>query len=298
MPDDGDAAADQDSAEKTLLGHLTNYEEEAYTILGSYFKDKELNCLNMGQTDNSGCNLCFVNFDSNEKYNEFILKLKYFLKEKKFEPKDSTINNLFKKQFEIIYFERKEIPNWRKDALVYDISLTNMTFTQIIVYNYAHNCYFINTNGHINISGILKDYCITKINTNILNNLVDKKINYDSENKLKELLDKYNNKIINNLNNDYINELGDYDINIKNFILNNINSNDVSIENYTNIFNDLINNKKLEQKFKLPIYNRKSCLNEKNKSSRSKSNQINRADGRAGARLYHHLALRQHARLL
>jgi len=30
---------------KCLLDHLTHYQEEAYTILGSYFKDKELNRL-------------------------------------------------------------------------------------------------------------------------------------------------------------------------------------------------------------------------------------------------------------
>ena len=37
--------------EKCLLEHLTHYEEEAYTILGSYFKDKELNRLTRHQTE-------------------------------------------------------------------------------------------------------------------------------------------------------------------------------------------------------------------------------------------------------
>ena len=50
---DLDLPLEVDSAEKTLLGHLTNYEEEAYTILGSYFKDKELNRLTRHQTEST-----------------------------------------------------------------------------------------------------------------------------------------------------------------------------------------------------------------------------------------------------
>ena len=38
-------------SENGLLDHLTNYQEEAYTLLGSYFKDKELNRLTRHQTE-------------------------------------------------------------------------------------------------------------------------------------------------------------------------------------------------------------------------------------------------------
>jgi len=38
-------------APEELLGHLEHYEEDAYTILGSYFKDKELNRLTRHQTE-------------------------------------------------------------------------------------------------------------------------------------------------------------------------------------------------------------------------------------------------------
>lgn len=39
--------------EKEILGHLQHYEEDAYTILGSYFKDKELNRLTRHQTEST-----------------------------------------------------------------------------------------------------------------------------------------------------------------------------------------------------------------------------------------------------
>jgi DNA-directed RNA polymerase beta subunit len=48
-----DLSLEMDTTEKTLLGHLMNYEEEAYTILGSYFKDKELNRLTRHQTEST-----------------------------------------------------------------------------------------------------------------------------------------------------------------------------------------------------------------------------------------------------
>ena len=39
--------------QKEILGHLEHYEEDAYTILGSYFKDKELNRLTRHQTEST-----------------------------------------------------------------------------------------------------------------------------------------------------------------------------------------------------------------------------------------------------
>ena len=44
---------EQSPEEKDILSHLDHYEEDAYTILGSYFKDKELNRLTRHQTEST-----------------------------------------------------------------------------------------------------------------------------------------------------------------------------------------------------------------------------------------------------
>ena len=93
---------------KDLLGHLENYEEDAYTILGSYFKDKELNRLTRHQTESTNH---FINYqmqatidmfnprtvssekDFNIDTGESNLKIIYNIKNLKFYPPQLYENN-------------------------------------------------------------------------------------------------------------------------------------------------------------------------------------------------------------
>ena len=91
-----------------LLGHLEHYEEDAYTILGSYFKDKELNRLTRHQTESMNH---FINYqmqatidmfnprtvssekDFNIDTGESNLKIIYNIKNLKFYPPQLYENN-------------------------------------------------------------------------------------------------------------------------------------------------------------------------------------------------------------
>lgn len=91
-----------------ILGHLEHYEEDAYTILGSYFKDKELNRLTRHQTESTNH---FTNYqiqstidmfnprtvssekDFNMDTNESALTLIYNIKNLKFYPPQLYENN-------------------------------------------------------------------------------------------------------------------------------------------------------------------------------------------------------------
>jgi len=91
-----------------LLGHLEHYEEDAYTILGSYFKDKELNRLTRHQTESMNH---FINYqmqatidmfnprtissekDFNMDTGESNLKIVYNIKNLKFYPPQLYENN-------------------------------------------------------------------------------------------------------------------------------------------------------------------------------------------------------------
>jgi DNA-directed RNA polymerase II subunit RPB2 len=93
---------------KTLLGHLGNYEEEPYEILGSYFQDKELNRLTRHQTESMNH---FINYqmqatiymfnprivcsekDFNAETGEYALTLVYNIKNLKFYPSQLYENN-------------------------------------------------------------------------------------------------------------------------------------------------------------------------------------------------------------
>jgi len=93
---------------ETILGHLNHYEEDAYTILGSYFKDKELNRLTRHQTESMNH---FINYqmqstidmfnprtvssekDFNVDIGETNLKLIYNIKNLKYYPPQLYENN-------------------------------------------------------------------------------------------------------------------------------------------------------------------------------------------------------------
>jgi len=96
------------SENKDLLGNIENYEEDAYTILGSYFKDKELNRLTRHQTESTNH---FINYqmqatidmfnprtvssekDFNIDTGESNLKIMYNIKNLKFYPPQLYENN-------------------------------------------------------------------------------------------------------------------------------------------------------------------------------------------------------------
>ena len=98
----------EESESTELLGHLEHYEEDAYTILGSYFKDKELNRLTRHQTESTNH---FVNYqmqatidmfnprtvssekDFNIDTGESNLKIMYNIKNLKFYPPQLYENN-------------------------------------------------------------------------------------------------------------------------------------------------------------------------------------------------------------
>jgi len=98
----------QEPESTELLGHLEHYEEDAYTILGSYFKDKELNRLTRHQTESINH---FVNYqmqatidmfnprtvssekDFNIDTGESNLKIMYNIKNLKFYPPQLYENN-------------------------------------------------------------------------------------------------------------------------------------------------------------------------------------------------------------
>ena len=98
----------QEQESTQLLGHLEHYEEDAYTILGSYFKDKELNRLTRHQTESMNH---FINYqmqatidmfnprtvssekDFNIDTGESNLKIIYNIKNLKFYPPQLYENN-------------------------------------------------------------------------------------------------------------------------------------------------------------------------------------------------------------
>ncbi len=128
-------------------------------------------------------NLCFVNFNSNDQIDSFINGIKEILEANIFINKDKFDWSFSSPIINIKFYQEDEC----EFPQVY---LT--TYSQLVIYKYKTNKYFINANEYIKKSNILSNFNIHPINSSI-NDLIDQNIDYTNINELKKLLDDYNN---------------------------------------------------------------------------------------------------------